>query len=162
MADANKPLVRWLKDAHAMEKSLEKTLAKQADHASDDAAMHDRLNQHVEETRRHAELVEDALDRLGADTSSFKDTMSKAQSTLHGMVTGGSDDTLIKDALSCVGAEHFEIACYISIRAAARELGDQRTVEMCDRILADERDMAEFLEAQIERITSVELAGAAS
>lgn len=159
---AHDRIISWLKDAHAMERSLETVLEKQAKHADSDPAMRERLTRHADETRRHAQLVEDALDRLGASTSTMKDMSGGIQARMHGMMTGGSSDTLVKDTLSGIAAEHFEIACYTSLQTAARDIGDEQTVQMCEDILRDERSMAEYLEQELPRVTHMELAAAAS
>lgn len=153
-------IISWLKDAHAMEKSLETVLEKQAKHADSDPAMRDRLTRHAEETRRHAQLVEQALERLGTSKSTLKDMTGGMQARMHGMLTGGSGDTLVKDTLSGIAAEHFEIACYTSLQTAALDVGDQATAQMCEQILRDEHAMAEYLEQELPRITHMELAAA--
>jgi len=157
---AHDRIVSWLRDAHAMERSLENVLEKQARHADSDPAMRDRLARHREETRRHAELVEQALERLGASKSTLKNLTGGVQARMHGMLTGASGDTLVKDTLSGIAAEHFEIACYTSLQTAALDIGDQQTAQMCEQILRDEHAMAEYLEQELPRITHVELAAA--
>lgn len=153
-------IVAWLKDAHAMERSLENVLEKQAKHADGDPAMRDRLARHAEETRRHAQLVESALERLGTSKSALKDLTGGMQARMHGMLTGGSGDTLVKDTLSGIAAEHFEIACYTSLQTAARDVGDEQTAQMCQEILREEQAMAEYLEQELPRVTHMELAAA--
>lgn len=151
-------LVAWLRDAHAMERSLESVLSAQARHAEKaDPAMSGRLKQHAEETRRHAELVDAALGRYDADRSMMKDAAGRMQAALHGLMTSSSSDTLIKDTLSGIAAEHFEIACYRSLETAARELGDAQTAEMCRSILVEEESMATYLEGQLDGVTRKEL-----
>lgn len=155
--EARKKIVAWLKDAHAMERSLEAALSAQAKHASDDPELRDRITRHIEETRRHATLVETALRRYGADTSTLKDTLGRTQAAFQGMMSSAAGDTRVKDVLTGIGAEHFEIACYRSLEAAARELADEATASMCQEIIRDEEAMAEFLEDQLPRVTRMEL-----
>jgi ferritin-like metal-binding protein YciE len=157
---AEERLVSWLKDAYAMERSLESALAKQAEHAGSDATLRLRLEQHRDETAQHAELVESALARYGTDKSALKVLAGKAQATLQGWITGASGDTGIKDVLTGIAAEHFEIACYRSLHAAAQALGDDATARMCLQILREEESMAQFLEGQLPRVTQIELAEA--
>lgn len=157
---AKERLVSWLKDAYAMERSLESALTKQAEHAEGDTTLRGRLLQHREETARHAELVEGALARYGTDKSALKVMAGKTQATLQGWISGASADTGIKDVLTGIAAEHFEIACYRSLHAAAITLGDDATAHMCQEILRDEESMAKFLESQLPRVTQMELAEA--
>lgn len=153
--------IAWLKDAHAMERALETALTKQAKHArAVDGVLEQRISQHVQETRRHAELVEQALMRNGADPSAMKDAAGRMQASIQGMLSGASSDTPVKDALVGIAAEHFEIACYRSLETAAREIGDMETAEVCDEIIRDEEAMATFLEGQLPRVTQLEMAEA--
>jgi ferritin-like metal-binding protein YciE len=62
-------------------------------------------------------------------------------------------DELIKNTLHDYGTEHFEIACYTSLSAAAEDLGDQETARVCQEILRDEEAMANFLFQQIPPTT---------
>lgn len=158
---AKERMISWLKDAHAMERALESALTKQADHAKGDPTMRHRLIQHRDETRRHAEMVEAALERCGSDSSAMKDFTGKAQAMFQGMMSGAAPDTAVKDVLTGIAAEHFEIACYRSLHAAAQALGDEATAQMCVQILRDEESMAQFLESQLPRVTQTELAEAA-
>ena len=153
-------IVSWLKDAHAMERALEKALDKQAEHAEQDAAMRSRLIRHRDETRRHAEKVEDALDRYGEERSGLKDLAGRTQTALQGLINGSASDTCVKDVLTGIASEHFEIACYRSLRAAAQAVGDAQTERMCEEILRYEEEMAAFLEGQLARVTRMELAEA--
>ncbi|MEX0876099.1 MAG: DUF892 family protein [Phycisphaerales bacterium] len=153
-------LIAWLKDAHAMESALETTLTKQMEHAESDTTLHMRLKQHREETRQHAKLVEQILHRYGTDESALKDMTGKTQALFTGWFHGSAPDTAIKDVLAGVAAEHYEIACYRALQAAATALGDNETVRICEQILLDEKDMAEFLEAQLPRVTQLDLAEA--
>lgn len=154
---AKELIVAWMKDAHAMERMQERMLNKRAEHAEADAALRARLVQHRDETRRHAEMVEGALRRYGEDPSGFKDLAGKAEAAVVGMMSGGASDTLVKDVLSGIASEHFEIACYRSLQAAAQSLGDAQTERMCEEILRDEERMAQFLESQLSRVTHMEL-----
>lgn len=155
--NTKKRLVAWLKDAHAMERGQETMLGTQAEHARSDPALHHRIMRHREETKHHATLIEAALERYGAGPSAMKDTAGKTEAVFTGWFTGAVSDTKVKDVLGGIAAEHFEIACYHSLEAAARQVGDDATVSMCNEILRDEEAMATFLEGQLPRVTQSEL-----
>lgn len=155
---AHELFVSWLKDAYAMERTLEGVLEKQAKRAAGvDPTMQHRLAQHTKETRRHAELVERALQRHGSKSSAMKVAGGKMEAAFMNMFSAAGSDTRVKDALSGIAAEHFEIACYRALAAAARLLGDEETVRTCEDILKDEEQMASFLEDQLPRVTELEL-----
>ena len=151
---ANKELiVAWLNDAHAMEQGIAEVLERHAADAKDHPHMHSRLQQHLEETRRHADLVKGCLERLGEQPSSVKTGMASVMGAVQGMTTKMAQDSLIKNTLHDYGTEHFEIACYTSLMAAAQDLGDQEMARACQQILREEQAMADFLFQQIPATT---------
>jgi len=149
----NDLVLAWLNDAHAMELGIAQVLENHAASAADDPPMQMRLQQHLEETRRHAELVKGCVERMGGDTSAVKTGMASVMGTIQGMSTKIAKDELIKNTLHDYGTEHFEIACYTSLLVAAEHLGDQQTAQICQQILGDEQAMAEFLFQQIPPTT---------
>jgi ferritin-like metal-binding protein YciE len=145
--------VAWLNDAHAMEQGIAEVLERHAADAKDRPQMQARLQQHLEETRRHADLVKGCLDRMGEKPSGIKTGMASVMGAVQGMSTKLAQDTPIKNTLHDYGTEHFEIACYTSLMAAAEDLGDQETAMICQQILREEQSMAEFLFQQIPPVT---------
>ncbi|HEU4649118.1 MAG TPA: ferritin-like domain-containing protein [Gemmatimonadales bacterium] len=139
---AKELLLSWLKDAHAMEEGLIPNLENHAKDAKDYPQIQARIQQHIEETRRHAELVRGCIERLGDDTSKAKELMGKLQGRMGGLGTAVFGDELVKDLLADYAAEHVEIASYTALIAAARDLGDNTTATTCEQILRDEQAMA--------------------
>lgn len=149
----NQLYLAWLNDAYGMEQSLVQVLENHVKDAKDHPQMQARIQQHLDETRRHAELVKSCIERLGGDTSAIKSGMSKIMGTVQGLSTGAAKDELIKNALADYSAEHFEIASYTSLITAAQTMGDQETARVCQQILRDEESMASWLQQQIPTIT---------
>src|SRR3712207_2094844 len=112
-------VIAWLNDAHAMELSIAQVLANHAQDAKDHPQLQTRLQEHLEQTRRHADLVKGCLERLGGSVSGVKTGMATVMGTVQGMATALAKDDLVKNALHDYGTEHFEIACYTSLLAAA-------------------------------------------
>lgn len=146
-------IVVWLNNAHSMEQGIAEVLERHAATAKDHPQMHARLQQHLEETRRHAEMVKGCLERLGEEPSGVKSGMASVMGAVQGMTTKMAQDELIKNALHDYGTEHFEIASYTSLIAAAQDLGDQEMVSVCQQILREEQAMADFLFQQIPPTT---------
>lgn len=145
-------LVHWLNDAHSMEESLIKVLENHAKDAEGNAGAA-RIRQHIEETRRHADLTKQCIEQLGGSVSGTKEAMGKLSGMFQGMSTGPAKDELVKNALSDYAAEHFEIAAYRSLITAARALNEERIASICEGILRDEEEMARWLETQIPTLT---------
>lgn len=155
--EQKKTYFAWLADAHAMELGLAKTLEKQAESTKDMPEMHDRIVEHLEETREHAAKMEGCLKRLGGDPSAGKDLMSQMGAMVQGFVASMPSDAHIKNMHASYAAEHFEIAGYTVILAAAEHFGDLETAQACRDILEDEKDMATWLNAHLPEHTVAHL-----
>lgn len=151
-------LIDWLRDAYAMERGLEVTLRKQSESDELTTAARDRARQHLDETRQHAEAVKTCIEQLGADTSSLKTSLAQVTESLKGMGAAFARDERVKDMLAACASEHFEIACYKALRAAADVAGEPSVIALCDRILPDEEAMARWLEENLPDVVSSYLA----
>ncbi len=159
---AQQSVLAWLKDAHAMEAGGVITLTNHAEAAGDYPELQAKLREHADTTRRHADLVEGCIERLGGHPSSLKEAVGAVASKIAGVANLPAQDTVIKNALGDLAAENFEIASYVSLIAAAEHTGDEQTASVCRQILADEREMAAFIEAQIPVATRQFLARTSS
>jgi len=142
-------LVAWLKDAHAMEVALIPVLENHARDAKAYPNVHARLMQHAQETRRHAEMIQDALARWDEKPSAVKEAVGNVTGMMQSIMTGAFQDEMLKNALSDFAAENFEIACYNALIIAAETLGDDDTAELAQEILEDEEDMAAWLDENL-------------
>jgi ferritin-like metal-binding protein YciE len=71
------------------------------------------------------------------------------------MVTMFTEDQHIKDLLDAYMMEHFEIASYTALEAAATRAGYSDVAEMCRRIIPDEERMANaIIDALPEEVES--------
>lgn len=146
-------LLEWLRDAHAMEVQAEKMLKGQANRIRHYPQFKARIEQHIEETRAQTGLLEGCIDRLGGSTSALKDFGGKIVAmgqTIGGVMVG---DEVAKSMLSCYTFEHMEIASYKILIAAADEIDDVHTSEVCARILIEEEAMAQWLSDHMVEIT---------
>lgn len=150
-------LTTWLNNAYAMEMSLEKVLENHAKDARDHPQMRDRIEEHIIETRSQAERVADCLKRLGTKPSPIKATIGNLMGMVQGASTGMFHDELVKNVLMDYAAEHFEIACYRSLVAAAEAAEQPEIAETCSEILEEEEAMAAWLGEQIDDVTRMVL-----
>jgi ferritin-like metal-binding protein YciE len=121
-----------------------------------------RAAEHLEETRRHAEIVHTCLQSLGADVSTLKTGMATMLELGKGMGTMFASDERVKDLLAAYGSEHFEIACYKALRAGAEVINEPQIVAACDRIIPDEEKMALWLSENLPAVVREYLATTAS
>lgn len=151
--EQKKMYVAWLNDAHALEESLIVMLEKQISEV-EATEMKEKLQEHLAETKRHAELVRSCLARHGEEPSGGKDLLGTVSSAIAGMGVSLMHDKMVKNVHSSYTAEHTEIATYTVLKAAASEFGDTETVSVCDEILQDENDMAKWLLEQMPVVTA--------
>lgn len=143
--DQKDMLIAWLNDAYAMENALVKTLDNHANDAKDHPQIQAKIQEHLDQTRGHADLVKSCINRLGGSTSALKSGMATVTGMMQNLPSGGAEDELVKNAISDYAAENFEIASYNALIVAAQDYGDMETVQVCQRILRDEQDMAQWL-----------------
>lgn len=120
--------------------------------------MEAKIRQHLEQTRRHADLVKGCIESLGASTSSLKSGIGNVMGALQGRATEIAKDEMVKNALTDYASEQFEIASYRSLIAAAEALGENGIADICRQILRDEEDMAQWLNNHIPTVTREYLA----
>ena len=150
-------VIAWLNDAYGMEQSITHVLENHAKDAKDHPQLQSGIQQHLEATKRHADLVKQQIERLGGSTSAVKTAMSHVMGMGQSVSTGMAKDELVKNALADFATEHMEIASYRALQAAAKELGDQELARTCETIIADEMAMAQFLEQNLPAVVSITL-----
>jgi ferritin-like metal-binding protein YciE len=153
----NQQLITWLNSVHAIELSLAQTLQNHANDAKDLPEFQERIALHIADTRRHADLVEQCLALLGEKPSMVKSALGSVMGMLQGPSTGLFHDELMKNAIMDFAAENLEIASYRALVTAAEALGQTEIAEICREILAEEEEMAMWLEARIPEITQMML-----
>ena len=140
-----------------MEVSLAQVLENHAKDAKEFPEIQQRIQQHLEETRRHAKRVEDCLNLLDEKVSTTKSIVGNVTGMVQGMSTGMFRDELVKNFLSDYAAEHFEIASYRSLVTAAQDLNRPEIAVICEEILMEEESMADWIETKIPDVTRMML-----
>lgn len=153
MSTVDETLDQWLRDAHAMEKQAEQMLTAQAKRIEHYPKLHDRIAEHLEETRSQISRLERCLDRRGESRSVMKDAAGKVAASLQGFGGMFASDEVVKGGLASYTFEHFEIASYEALIAAADTAGDDETAAVCSDILREEKDMADWLAAHLPEVT---------
>ena len=151
-------LIEWLRDAYAMQKSMEAALQKLIAHPYTQSALRDQAAQHCRATRQHADALAFCLKQLGADTSSLKTVLAQGMDLRRGAGAAFARDERIKDVLTVFVTEHFEISCHSILRTGAAQLGRWEIVGICDEILFEEKRMAGWLQANLPQIIAAYLA----
>lgn len=157
MAIMEERLLEWLRDAHAMEKQADTMLTSMAQRIENYPELRSRIEQHIGETRAQARMLETCIHRRGGDTSTVKDLAAKFVAMGQGLSGLFVDDEIVKGAMASYTFEHMEIASYKVLIATAEAVGDSETVAVCQRILRQEQDMADWLSENLAAITATYL-----
>jgi ferritin-like metal-binding protein YciE len=145
-------LVAWLDDAYAMETGLVGILEQHANASGEHPDLVERRRRHAQETREHANRLRQCLEMLGTQPSSVKAGFSALIGNVEGAMTAAFGDELIKNALADCASEHFEIACYRALIAAACALDESRLAPLLEETLSEEEAMAHWLEERIPQV----------
>lgn len=143
--DRNERLLRWLRDAHAMEQEAETMMKAMASRIEHYPVLRARIEQHVRETQGQQATLERCISQLGGSTSTPKDVMASVMATVHAMGNAMMEDEIAKGAGISYAFEHMEIATYRALVLAARAAGQEEVAQACEGILAEETAMAEWL-----------------
>jgi ferritin-like metal-binding protein YciE len=159
MEDLQDLFVEELRDLYSAENQLIKALPRMAK-----AATHDELKEafqtHLEQTRTHAQRLEQICQRLGAKAK------GKKCKGMEGLIEEGKEmmeeaegDVLDAALISAAQrVEHYEIAGYGTVRAYANLLGDEESARILQQTLDEEGDTDKLLTQLAESSINVEAA----
>ena len=153
MTKSRQTLIAWLRDAHAMERASVDSLDRMADRLIRFPELAAGLREHWRLSLTQAQQIEVCLKRFGSDTSTFKDLAGRFIGIAQAFAVEVSSDEVVKDCCAAYSWRHFEIACYLSMGAAATALEEAEVVRMCEEHIQQERAMAQWLEQQIPETT---------
>ena len=156
-------IVQYLNEAHGAEAALVSQLQAQIA-MTPKGQYRDGLESHLEETRRHAERVEQRLSQLGEGDNPLQAGLGLVQTVIGqglaltktplDLVRGtGGEEKVLKNAKDSCAAEAQEIATYTALARLARVAGDGPTERLANSILRDEQRMLDRLLREIPRLT---------
>jgi UDP-glucose 4-epimerase len=148
--DLGEQLVKYLSDAHAIEQQAIQLL-ESGPGLVEDEELARLFREHLEETREHERRLEERLAARGASRSLAKDAALRLGGLNIGGFFGAQPDTTTKLAGFAFAFEHLEIGAYELLLRVARRVGDEETVAMAERTLAEERIAAERIAATWDR-----------
>lgn len=154
-------LIAWLNDAYGMENSLMQILEHQIKDAESYPQVQTMLQQHLEETRQHADTVKGCIQQLGGDTSALKTGMATIFGKIQALSTGAASDEMVKNALADYAAECFEVASYRALIAGASEAGEAQVATACRQILEQDQAMADWIIQNLPTLVKQEMASLA-
>ena len=156
-------IVQYLNEAHATELALVREL--QAQIAVTPSGRYRKgLEQHLQETREHAQRVEERLGELAQGSSPLQvgvgvfqsvagQALAVAKTPLNLIRGSGGEEKVLKNAKDSCAAEALEIATYTSLARLANAVGDQKTERLAKSVLEDEQRMLKRVLDEIPRLT---------
>jgi ferritin-like metal-binding protein YciE len=140
--DAGKDVVKYLRDAHAIEAQALQLLETGPQLAGFEA-LAEVFREHLEQTREHQRLVDERLEALGSGPARFQAGALRVGALNLGTFFKAQPDTPAKLAGFAYAFEALEVAGYELLSRTAMRAGDELTAATAQRILAEERTAAE-------------------
>jgi ferritin-like metal-binding protein YciE len=142
-------LTKYLTDVHSIEVQALAQMKAAPDIAGDErlAAV---FREHLTETEEHKRLVDEELERRGEDPSTLKDIAGRVGGWAMVAFARLNPDTPGKLTAHAYSYEHMELAAYELLGRVARRAGEQRIVELAERIGSQEQAMADRLEERFD------------
>jgi ferritin-like metal-binding protein YciE len=152
--------IEQLKDLYSAENQLIKALPRMAKAASNEG-LKNAFNTHLEETRVHAQRIEQIMEDMGEKAK------GKKCKAMEGLVEEGKEaldefeDEEVLDAALIAAAqrvEHYEIAGYGCVRTYAQLLGDDKAARLLQQTLDEEGKTDKLLTGLAESSINLEAA----
>jgi ferritin-like metal-binding protein YciE len=156
ITDPTKLFVHELSDILTAERAIAQMLTTMQSTASDDK-LADRLGQHVEETKRHAQNVEEVFAALGERPTAARCPAIEGIKGELEQVAGEASTPDLTDLVGVgIGArmEHYEIASYEGLIAMAKAMGQTKAIRLLENNLKDEKAMLRDGKAVARRLTT--------
>jgi ferritin-like metal-binding protein YciE len=140
--DLDKEIIKYLRDAHAIEAQSLGLLETGPKLAGFDA-LATVFQEHLPETREHQRLVDERLAQLGSSPGRFQAGALRTGALNLGAFFKVQPDTPVKLAGFAFAFEALETGAYEMLARTAERAGDRQTAEMAHGILLEERHAAE-------------------
>ncbi|MGZ6639399.1 MAG: DUF892 family protein [Solirubrobacteraceae bacterium] len=163
MSKSDQKVVQYLNEAHASEVGLVSVLQSQIA-MTPRGSYRDGLEKHLDETRTHAQRIQERLGELEQGRNPLQALLGLAESlvsqglalskTPFDLVRGsGGEEKVLKNAKDACATEALEIATYTALERLARDVGDERTAKLAVSIRGDEERMLERIMRELPRLT---------
>lgn len=165
MSHHEKKVVKLLSEAHANELALIQTLEAHL-RLAPEGPYRRRIDEHIDETRNHAERVQRRLDQLGATRNPIESGVALAHSMMTNMLAMAKapvdmvrgafnvEEKALKNARDEIVTEALEIAQYEALEHLANAVGDEVTARLAAEIRAEEETMMGDLRAQLPSLVA--------
>jgi len=151
---ANATVLVWLRDAHAMENQSMQLLTCQLPSLVGFPDFHQSVKAHAEVSREQRDRLRARIAELGQSTSLLRDGISMAVGLTAPMMIAALPDNVARSAVANYAFEQLEIGTYRALIGLAEQAEDQATRTLAESILAQELEMAAWLEERLAAIAA--------
>lgn len=162
MTSSEDKIVQQLNEAHALEAALVQTLSAHIA-MTPEGAYRNLLEQHLEETRSHAQRILHRLSGLGESQNPLQLAYGIAQTAVGQVIAAskfpldllrgsGGEEKLLKNAKDEAASEALEIATYDALEAMATAGGDEETASLAREHREDEERFLAALRRTIPQL----------
>ena len=150
-----------LRNAHAMEVQARELMERQSERTDDYPEVKAMLTRHLAETKEQLVRLDSCLSQCGEDSSMLKDTAQSMVANVAALFHAASDDEILKNTFANNAFENFEIAAYKSLMTMAEAAGRSSDKQVLQLSLDEEQKMADWVAANVEKVTAAYLRHAA-
>ncbi len=155
-------ILLWLRDAHGLESQSVQMLTSQLPSLVDFQDFHQSVKVHAEISREQRDRLGARIAELGQVPSLFRDGLGMTLGLTAPMMISLLPDNVARSAVANYAFEHLEIGTYRALIGLAEQAGDRQTRTLAESILAQELEMAAWLEAHLAAIAAEVLPRAAA
>jgi ferritin-like metal-binding protein YciE len=141
--------ITGLRNQHAVENQAVSLLSRQVERLENYPEMEARMRQHIDESKMHAQRLEELLAKFGESHSALKDAGLSFMGNMAAMAHTVAQDEVIKNTLANFAFEHYEIAAYKSLLTLAERVGQSGAEAALKQNLQDEIAMAQWIDQHI-------------
>ena len=142
-----------LRNAHSMEVQARELMERQSERLGDYPKVQARVRQYLEETNSQLRRIEQCLDQMGESASILKDTALSFLGNMAAMGHAVASDEILKNTFANDAFEHYEIAAYKSLLTLADRAGATASTASLRQSLAEEEQMAQWIDDNIADVT---------
>jgi ferritin-like metal-binding protein YciE len=149
-------LRRHLREAHALE-IQSANLIQKAKETANDPLFTEVCNQHFEQSRKHAKMLKDRLDFLGAKPCKIEDSGLGFGGWNWNLFFKWHSDRPAKIAGFAYAQEHLKTAGYELLARTAKRACDTDTGELCMSLMTEQRAMADRVAGTFDSVVQTTL-----
>ncbi len=154
MTDLAREHIRiWLRDAHAMEDQAEQLFTGQSERMIEYPDAQKKLLLEANYAKEHQAMLSIRIQQLGSSTSLIKDMGAKLIANIQNFSGFAMDDEPVKAILALHTFTQMAIGSYQILIAAALNVDDDETFQVCKTILSQSQIRALWIEDQLAPIT---------